>query len=204
MKTNDTEVNILKAAEEEFLLKGFDGARTTSIAQSAGVTHAMLHYYFRTKEQLFERILDEKIKLMAQSVLVAFGEPGKPLFERIKNGVTKHFDFMKMNPELPRFIINEVLTRPERQHLLTTRVGRMAGSIIGELQRSLDEASARDEIVPVDARVLLLNIISLNVFTFIAYPITKAVYGEWAANDEQFFEMRKEEIVELILRRIKK
>ena len=49
---------ILEAAEREFLKKGFDGARTTSIAAAAGVTHAMLHYYFRTKEQLFERILD--------------------------------------------------------------------------------------------------------------------------------------------------
>ena len=49
---------ILEAAEREFIAKGFAGARTTSIAEAAGVTHAMLHYYFRTKEQLFERILD--------------------------------------------------------------------------------------------------------------------------------------------------
>ena len=51
---------IIDAAEREFLTKGFDGARTTSIAQAAGVTHAMLHYYFRTKEKIFERILDER------------------------------------------------------------------------------------------------------------------------------------------------
>ena len=47
MKTKDTESEILKAAEQEFMLKGFDGAKTTSIAHAAGVTHAMLHYYFR-------------------------------------------------------------------------------------------------------------------------------------------------------------
>ena len=55
------EQEILEAAEREFIAKGFAGARTTSIAEAAGVTHAMLHYYFRTKEQLFERILDEKM-----------------------------------------------------------------------------------------------------------------------------------------------
>ena len=70
------EQTILEAAEREFLNKGFAGARTTSIAEAAGVTHAMLHYYFRTKEQLFERILDEKMRLMSQSVLTAFGQPG--------------------------------------------------------------------------------------------------------------------------------
>ena len=69
---------ILKAAEREFLTKGYAGARTTSIAEAAGVTHAMLHYYFRTKEHIFERILDEKMRLMSESVLAAFGQPGLP------------------------------------------------------------------------------------------------------------------------------
>ena len=57
------EQQILAAAEQEFLTKGYDGARTTSIAQAAGVTHAMLHYYYRTKEQLFKRIVDEKFNV---------------------------------------------------------------------------------------------------------------------------------------------
>ena len=78
---------ILEAAEREFIVKGFAGARTTSIAEAAGVTHAMLHYYFRTKEQLFERILDEKMRLMGESVLAAFGQPGLPLAERLRDGI---------------------------------------------------------------------------------------------------------------------
>ena len=69
--TKTKEQAILAAAEQEFLAKGFDGARTTSIAAAAGVTHAMLHYYFRTKENIFERILDEKLRLMGESVLAA-------------------------------------------------------------------------------------------------------------------------------------
>ena len=73
---------ILKAAEREFLTKGYAGARTTSIAEAAGVTHAMLHYYFRTKEHIFERILDEKMRLMSESVLAAFGQPGLPVAQR--------------------------------------------------------------------------------------------------------------------------
>ena len=117
MKTKDTESEILKAAEQEFMLKGFDGAKTTSIAHAAGVTHAMLHYYFRTKEQLFERILTEKVQLMSESVLAAFGQPGLPLLERLKDGVTCHFDFIAANPQLPRFIVNEVFSRPERYKL---------------------------------------------------------------------------------------
>ena len=51
-ETSNTEQSILKAAEKEFLKKGFSGSKTTEIAKEAGVTHAMLHYYFRTKENL--------------------------------------------------------------------------------------------------------------------------------------------------------
>ena len=105
---------ILEAAEREFIAKGFAGARTTSIAEAAGVTHAMLHYYFRTKEQLFERILDEKMRLMGESVLAAFGQPGLPLAERLRDGIERHFDFIMANPDMPRFIVNEVFSRPER------------------------------------------------------------------------------------------
>ena len=56
-----TDERILKAAENEFFTKGFAGARTTAIAENAGVTHAMLHYYFRTKEQLFNTVLKRNI-----------------------------------------------------------------------------------------------------------------------------------------------
>lgn len=51
-----TEQKILIAAREEFAQKGFYGAKTISIAQAAGVTHAMLHYYYRTKQRLYDRI----------------------------------------------------------------------------------------------------------------------------------------------------
>ena len=96
------------------MLKGFDGAKTASIARAAGVTHAMLHYYFRTKEQLFDRILTDKLSLMGRSVLASFGTPDLPVLERLKRGIGSHFDFLMENPDLPRFIVNEVFSRPER------------------------------------------------------------------------------------------
>ena len=133
---------ILEAAEREFIAKGFAGARTTSIAEAAGVTHAMLHYYFRTKEQLFERILDEKMRLMGESVLAAFGQPGLPLAERLRDGI--------------------------------------------------------------DVRMLLLDIISLNVFPFIAYPVIEPILGDLTADRERFFARRRAENTKVILRRLKK
>ena len=198
------EQTILEAAEREFLNKGFAGARTTSIAEAAGVTHAMLHYYFRTKEQLFERILDEKMRLMSQSVLTAFGQPGLPLAERLRNGVERHFDFIAANPDLPRFIVNEVFSRPERYETMRMRIREIAEVLMHDIQQELDASADRGETDRIDVRMLMLDIISLNVFPFIGFHIIEPIFGDLSGNRKRFFELRRAENVETIMRRLKK
>ena len=195
---------ILAAAEQEFLTKGYDGARTTSIAQAAGVTHAMLHYYFRTKEQLFERIVDEKFATMSHSMVAIIGDPSLPIVERIKGGIAAHFDFIAANPLLPRFVINEIVSRPERYEVLYKRAGFVVNSVYNGLQAEVDSAAERGEIERVDVKMLFISIMSLNIFTFVAYPFMEPIMGELMADREQFLAARKAENIETILRRIKK
>lgn len=198
------EQQILAAAEQEFLTKGYDGARTTSIAQAAGVTHAMLHYYFRTKEQLFERIVDEKFATMSHSMVAIMGDPSLPIVERIKGGIAAHFDFIAANPLLPRFVINEIVTRPERYEVLYKRAGIVVNSVYNGLQVEIDRAAERGEIEQVDVKMLFISIMSMNIFTFVAYPFMEPIMGELMADRERFLEARKTENIETILRRIKK
>lgn len=197
-----TEQLILEAAEEEFLLKGFDGARTTVIAERAGVTHAMLHYYFRTKEQLFERIVAKITGLVAQTVLAAMGDPQKPIIERIKSGVASHFDLVAAHPLLPRFFLNEVVLRPERYHLLDDSLKERITMLFAQLQTEADRAAVAGEMEAVDMRQLFVSIVSLNVFPFLALPFAELLLGDLAGNRERFLAARKAEAIETILRRI--
>ena len=131
---------ILQAAEEEFFEKGFDGARTVSIAQKAGVTHAMLHYYFRSKEQLFRKILDEKMAVFSESVLNVFSDTEKPLLERLEEGIRRHFDFLSSNPGLPAFILRELdRINLDMKELLSSR----GLPIIRQTQQELDASRSR-------------------------------------------------------------
>ena len=198
------EQQILAAAEQEFLTRGYDGARTTSIAQAAGVTHAMLHYYFRTKEQLFERIVDEKFETMSHSMFAIMGDPSLPIVERIKGGIEAHFDFVAQNPLLPRFVINEIISRPERYDVLYKRVGAIIDNVYRGLQSEINRLAERGEIERVDIKMLFISIMSLNIFTFLAYPFMEPLMGELMANRERFLAERKAENIETILRRIKK
>ena len=200
-KTNK-ESEILAAAEQEFLTKGYDGARTTSIAQTAGVTHAMLHYYFRTKEQLFERIVDDKFNVMLRSMLSSLGDPSLPMVRRIQSGIEAHFDFIAANPLLPRFIINEIISRPERYEILHSKLGAMVDNIYRGLQRDIDLAAERKEMEQINAKMLFISIMSLNIFTFLAYPFMQPLMGDLMADREQFLAARKAENIETIMRRI--
>lgn len=201
---SNSEQAILEAAEREFLTKGFAGARTVSIARAAGVTHAMLHYYFRTKELLFDRILDEKMRVMGDSVVAAFGQSDLPLAERIRDGIEHHFDFIAANPDLPRFIVQEIFMHPERCERMKGRIARIADRLIADLQRGLDAAAEQGEAERMDARMLILDVISLNVFPFLAYPIIEPVFGYDPSQRDSFFALRKRENVEVILKRIQK
>ncbi len=196
----DTEQLILEAAVREFSTKGFDGARTSAIAAEAGVTHAMLHYYFRTKEKLFERIFQEKLGYIINMVLAPLAESSGDIRERIRNGIGAHIDFLKENRELPIFFVTTINSRPEVYGDVIANLSASASARMDAFQRELDAAHARGEIAQVDARALVGDVACLNVFPFLANPLMMAVMGY--ADFDDYIEARKKENVEIIMKRI--
>ena len=103
----------------------------------------MLHYYFRTKDKLFERIVTEKMGLLSEIMLSAIEESDLPLPDKIRQGVERHFDFLTANPDLPRFIVNEIYSRPERIKLMTGELQPTATRVLHNLQTEIDRCAAQ-------------------------------------------------------------
>lgn len=194
----DTESLIMEAAEAEFLEKGYAGAKTTKIAERAGVTHAMLHYYFRTKEMLFEKIVSGKIEQLGEILLDVVGNPELPLVDRIREGIICHFDFLIANPLLPRFIINELALHPERINPIRDKLMAKAGEVLSDIQKEIDALPG----VNVDATMLLADIISLNVSPIVAAPMLKGAVGAMYGDYDKFLELRKQENIHTILSKL--
>ena len=199
---NNKEQTILAAAKEEFFDKGYDGARTTSIARNAGVTHAMLHYYFKTKEQLFERIFHETMGMLVEGILEVFTQTEKPFKERMAEALDIHFEVVRQNPRLPLFMIREVASRPERFAVVKNVISSFAGNLLATMQHDIDQAVSNNEISHIDAATLLLDMVSLNVFPFIVKPVFEAATGLDLNADSKFWDIRKQENIELIMRRL--
>lgn len=196
----NTEQQILDAAIEEFALKGFNGARTTDIASRAGVTHAMLHYYFRTKQHLFERIINDKLELLIDLIAGALNEPGATIRERLARGVGKHFDFVSQNPYLPHLIISMMTNNPEMTGQIISGISVKIKELVGRFQSEFDRAAEEGKIAKVNVIMLLSDIVSLNIFPFLASKVL--IETLIPLDREQFLAAKRAENIETILKRI--
>ncbi len=201
-ETKDTERLILEAAIREFSRKGYDGARTATIAAKAGVTHAMLHYYFRTKEKLFQRVFQDKITQVVDLVWHPITNTEGSLRDRLCRAVEEHFDFLAQNPQLPVFFITTFNSRPEICQDAIAEVKEIVGERLKALREDFDKARLAGEIGKVDVADLLPDIVSLNIFPFLACQLMMAATGYEPERYGEFLAARKKENVEIILKRI--
>ncbi|MBR5784465.1 MAG: TetR/AcrR family transcriptional regulator [Bacteroidales bacterium] len=194
---------ILDAAEYEFLTNGYEATKTTQIAKRAGVTHAMLHYYYQSKENLFNKIFEDKIETLKAPIDALAQNKDIDLRDRIREIIELHFDFLKTHPDLPHFLINEMRSNPQLIKILREKVGDTLRGTFATIQTEIDEYVAKDIMKPISAFDLFLDIVSLNVFTFISLPIFRHIaYNE--EKEQQLIENRKKEIIQTINYRILK
>ena len=200
---HSTEQKIIEAAQVEFMLKGFAGARTTAIAEKAGVTHAMFHYYFRTKEKIFEKIISQKLELLASLIKDTIISGKNPLEDKLRHIIDRHIDFISENPELPGFLVREIFSNRERLALVRSKIESFAPILVANLQAELEWGYNEGKFRKIDARMLLIDIISLNVFAFMAAPLVNLVLSGFMDDKDTFRELRKKENFDTIMRKIK-
>lgn len=189
---------ILETAERLFLDKGFALTSTTEIAREAGCNQALVHYYFRTKEQLFIRIFEEKIKIFAGAFFSIDENPGTFL-EKLTRKIEAHFDIIAQNPKIPFLIINEITTNPQRIKALHKSIGEYPASIIRKVNEELEEAIAQGEVRPITVLDLILTVLSLNVLPQLLRPILEEVMPLPPEEVQKLIARRKEENVKLII-----
>lgn len=186
-----TEQKILEAAKKVFIQKGLDGARLEEIALEAGINKALLHYYFRSKEKLFETIFDQMVSKIAPDFSVIV-ESKSPIEEKIELFVHRYIDFVSENPQLPLFMIIEVNRNPQRmkdvlgQTQNFNKIQQFAYQMLTEMQVG--------RIKSFNPLHLMLNIMSLCIFPFIAKPVIQAILQVNEADLSIILKQRKEEV----------
>jgi len=201
LRKNETESKqkILEAAEAEFFEKGFGNAKTVSIAKRAGISHTMLHYYYSTKEELFQRIFKEKVQLISQMFNVVL-EQNADFTETLRLLIETQFNFVAKNPQLPMFIFREILSNEENRQWAVQTLYPHLLPFLSALEKMFNAELSKGTISPVTFQNLLMNVISLNISVFIALPILKeALHLDSNEKMEKFLVERRESNVQFIL-----
>src|ERR1700712_1244053 len=109
-----TEEKIKEAARTVFTRKGFAATRTRDIAEEAGLNLALLNYYFRSKEKLFEIIMAEKMQKFFGVLSPIVNDATTSLEKKIEQMADKYVELLSANPDLPIFVLTEVRNNPEQ------------------------------------------------------------------------------------------
>jgi len=189
-----TEDKIFNAATDIFEEKGLAAARMQDIANKAGINKALLHYYFRTKEKLFAAVFDKLAEKMFQK-FAGILEKDMPLEEKIRYFFKEHMNFLQKNQNLPLFILGEISRNPD---LLNKILGKINFSgISGSIGENVPGISNKD--LP----HLMVTIVSLTVFPFVARPIIERILEVQGINYDDFINQRKNWAPEFVINSIK-
>jgi TetR/AcrR family transcriptional regulator len=199
-KDLSTEEKILSAAKKVFLTKGMDGARMQDIADEAGINKALLHYYFRSKDKLFEQIFMEVVASFLPRIF-AILESEVTLVEKIEQFCSEYISQEIKTPYVPIFILNEINRQPKA--FLKKVLGNHKPPV-HKVVLQIEKEIKTGVIKPIEPLQLLMNVLSLCIFPFLACPMIQLITG---IDNKQFNEMmehRKKEVPQLIIQSIRK
>lgn len=199
IKIENPEEEILNAAKDIFQQKGMAGARMQEIADKAKINKALLHYYYRSKQLLFEAVFKNAFNLLAPQIGKVLNDD-TDLFEKIRNFTNNYVSFVIKHPYLPNFVIQELNRNPEFIDKL-----RASENFPSTEKFKLQVTTAINEgkIRPIEAEQLLINIIAMNIFPFIGEPLLMALTNVDKKKYSELLQNRKTEAAEFIINAIK-
>lgn len=205
--SQDTEARILAAARVVFTRAGTAGARMQDIAREAGVNQALLHYYFRTKQALADRVLREA----AGKILAALPQTLRAdasLEDALSGFVRSYITTMRQTPFLPPYLAAEAHHNPARVLAIFAAVtGRSPEQgpppVLAVAQQMIDARVAAGEMRPIRAEQLVINVMSLLAFPFVARSILGGVLAMDQAAFDRFLDERCDDLPRFILNAVR-
>lgn len=185
-KDTSTEEKIKNAARIVFHKKGFAAARTRDIAEEAGINLALLNYYFRSKEKLFNIVMLETFQNFFASIFFVFNDVDTTLEEKIEKLASHYIDMLFQEPEIPLFLMSEFRNNPEE---LMNKVDFKNAIFNSVFMKQFNEGINAGKIKDQTFKHFMMNFMGLVVFPFIAKPLLKVING---LNEDQFNQVIEE------------
>lgn len=197
---SNTEEKIILAAEKVFIENGMAGARMQQIADEAGINKALLHYYYRSKEKLFDIVFKTAIKMLVPNLVNAYKSGDGDFFTRLRKFIDSYITIIEKNPHIPAFVIHEVNHRPDQLTNMHAELNVDISFIINDINAAIDAG----EIRPINPYDLMINVISLTIFPVVARPmVTGIIFKGDKKGYKEFMKHRRNVVADFIINSIK-
>jgi TetR/AcrR family transcriptional regulator len=198
-ETISSEEKILEAAKTVFHRKGFEGARMQEIADEAGINKSLLHYYFRTKENLFDAVFKAAFHEIFSKLFLTV-DADIPLEEKLANLVNVYISFLQKNSYIPGFILTEMNQNPSKIIGVFESAAVSPAMLFERMRVAMQEEKPDKK----EFRELFINLLSLCIFPIVARPMLQHILGFSEKEYDQFIEKRKKELPVFIMNAISK
>lgn len=192
--TTETSTEIIEAARKQFLIHGYEGARLQKIADQIGATKAMIHYYFNTKQELFERVFTESVDHIYGKLSETL-EKDLPLFKKIEVLIDECLQIADEHSQVLSFVITESNRKPE---WLGPIIKQQISIELQQFDNELQDAASDYQITSVDANTLLLQIFSLCYYPVLSTTLNQALFSDGIENNSEKID-RKGLVLDTIL-----
>lgn len=166
-----TEEKIKQAARRLFTEKGFDAVKTRDIAEEAGINLALLNYYFRSKQKLFDIIMIENFDDFVEQLVPILGDESLSLEEILTKVTASYIDMLKHNPDLPFFIMNEMRSDSTKLQYVRDKMTDVRAGFLKRVEKTL----VKKKISRAHIGHMMMNFMGLIIFPFVAQPIVMKV-----------------------------
>ncbi len=192
----DTEARIFEAALKVFARKGKDGARLQEIADEAGIHRPLLHYYFRTKQQLYEAVAER----LFTEFLMSFDAPaeGGRFADTLRAFIGHYMDSVRQHRHAAMWMVTENMAGSPILGEMLARAFATEGSPQRAMVEAVERAVESGEIQPVNPRQLMLTVVSACVFPFVTLPTVKMMNPLAAEDFDAYLEERKAHLFEVV------
>ncbi len=198
MQKNNMELQILLVAKDLFVQHGYDGVSTTQVAKAAGCNQALVHYYYRTKQNLFKIIYQQELNKMLQAIS-DIPQEDISFEEFIAKIVDMQMDFMVTNNNAPFFLIGELRKNSEVLEIIKESIENFRKEILNKIRSFIKIKQEKGEVKDIVIEDLLIDILSLNVISFVGQSFFGQILNLDSIEQEEFISRRKEHIKKLIV-----
>ncbi|WP_195374307.1 MULTISPECIES: TetR/AcrR family transcriptional regulator [Parabacteroides] len=193
------ESRILEAAKQVFVTKGYEATKMGDVAAKAGIGRTALHYYYRTKEMLFDAIFDQLMGALLPN-LGAIMEENTSFMEKLPKIIDQYVKTLQRNPLFPIFVINELQRDPEHIYRSILKNPVRVQPFI-RMRRQLEDEMENGVLKKLPVYYVATTLISLLVFPMLVRNPFTAVFMEGDAGKyEAFLQERIPFVTDIMIR----